>query len=115
MGQVGRKGETTLGIASLRFEIGALPRPVPDQFKLPARPPNAGNGHSTVAGLEFFETALRILEETAVAFRKFKARSQGESGRLTIGVSASFITGNMDATLADHRRKFPKVDLHIAE
>jgi hypothetical protein len=41
--QVGRKSETTLGIASLHFEIGTFPGAAPDQFELPPRAPNAGH------------------------------------------------------------------------
>src|SRR6202048_1467638 len=41
--QVGRKSETTLGIAGLHFEIGAFPGPAPDQFELPSGASNAGN------------------------------------------------------------------------
>src|ERR1700719_3676701 len=38
VGHVGRNMETTLGIARLHHEIGALARPASDQFQLPARP-----------------------------------------------------------------------------
>jgi hypothetical protein len=41
--QVGRKSETTLGIASLHFEIGAFTGAAPDQFKLPPGASNAGH------------------------------------------------------------------------
>src|SRR3984893_3194796 len=41
--QVGRKSETTLGIAGLHFEIGAFPGTIPDQFDLPSGASNAGN------------------------------------------------------------------------
>ena len=44
MGQVGRKSETTLGIAGLHFKIDTFPGAAPDQFELPARTANAGNG-----------------------------------------------------------------------
>jgi DNA-binding transcriptional LysR family regulator len=60
----------------------------------------------TVAGLEFFELARRILDDTDTAIRNLKSRSQGENGRLTIGVYASWATGNMHATLADYHRRF---------
>lgn len=42
-----------------------------------------GGTHPTVAGLEFPDTAKRILEDTSAAFRKLKARSRGETGQLS--------------------------------
>jgi DNA-binding transcriptional LysR family regulator len=73
-----------------------------------------GGTRRTVAGLEFFELACRILEDTETALRNLKSRGQGETGRLTIGVYASMATGNMQATLADYRRRFPDVDAHMS-
>jgi DNA-binding transcriptional LysR family regulator len=74
-----------------------------------------GGTHATVAGLEFLDTARRILEDTTTAFRKLKARSRGEAGQLTLGVYASLTTGNMQATLAEHHRRYPEVDVHIVD
>jgi len=74
-----------------------------------------GGTRPTVAGLEFLDTAGQILEDAAVAFRKLKSRSQGEAGRLTIGIYASLATGNMHASLAEHHRRFPEVDVHIVD
>ena len=74
-----------------------------------------GGTRPTIAGLEFFELARRILEDTDAALRNLKARSRGESGRLTIGIYASLATGNMRATLADYRRRFPDVDVHTVD
>jgi hypothetical protein len=45
--QVGRKSETTLGIAGLHFEIGAFPVAAPDQFELP---PGASNARHRQCG-----------------------------------------------------------------
>jgi DNA-binding transcriptional LysR family regulator len=74
-----------------------------------------GGTRATVAGLEFVEQARRILEETEMAVRNLKSRSRGENGRLTIGVYASFATGNLHATLAEYRRRFPEVDLQTLD
>lgn len=74
-----------------------------------------GGTRPTVAGLEFFELARRILEDTETALRNLRSRSQGEHGRLTIGVYASMATGNMRATLADYHRRFPEVDVHTVD
>ncbi|WP_267215933.1 LysR family transcriptional regulator [Chelatococcus asaccharovorans] len=74
-----------------------------------------GGTHPTVAGLEFLDAARRILEDASTAFRKLKARSRGKTGQLTIGVYASLTTGNMYATLAEHHRRYPEVDVHIVD
>ena len=74
-----------------------------------------GGTHPTVAGLEFLDTARCILEDASAAFRRLKARSRGETGQLTVGVYASLTTGNMHATLAEHHRRYPEVDVHIVD
>jgi DNA-binding transcriptional LysR family regulator len=74
-----------------------------------------GGTRPTVAGLEFFELARRIIEDTETALRNLRSRSRGENGRLTIGVYASMATGNMHATLADYHRRFPEVDVHMVD
>lgn len=74
-----------------------------------------GGTHPTVVGLEFFELARGILEDTDTALRNLKSRGQGETGKLTIGVYASMATGNMRATLAEYHRRFPDVDVHTMD
>lgn len=74
-----------------------------------------GGTHATIAGLEFLEAARRILDETSVAFERLKTRSRGEIGRLTIGVHASLSAGNLRATLLEHRRRFPDVEMHLVD
>jgi DNA-binding transcriptional LysR family regulator len=48
-----------------------------------------GGTRPTVAGLEFFELARRVLEDTETALRNLRSRSRGETGKLTIGVRCS--------------------------
>lgn len=74
-----------------------------------------GGTSITVPGREFLESARRILHETNAALHRLQTRSRGENGRLTIGVYASLSTGNMFATLADHRRCFPEVEVQIVD
>ena len=66
-------------------------------------------------GQEFLESALRIVEETEAISTRFKSRTRGESGRLTIGVHASLSAGNLRATLIDHRKRFPEVDTQLVD
>lgn len=74
-----------------------------------------GGTRPTTAGQEFLETARRIIDEMDVAFSRLKTRHRGESGRLTIGVHASLSTGNLRATLIEHRRRFPDVEIHAVD
>ena len=74
-----------------------------------------GGTRPTIAGREFLEMARRIVEETDAAFSRLKTRCRGESGQLTIGVYASLSTGNLRATLMEHRRRFPNVEVHTAD
>ncbi len=72
-----------------------------------------GGTRPTIAGLGFLDAAQRIIVDTETMIARFKTRSRGESGRLTIGVHASLSAGNLRATLMEHRRKFPAVDIHL--
>jgi DNA-binding transcriptional LysR family regulator len=68
-----------------------------------------------MAGREFLAAAHHILAETDAALRKLKTRSSGENGRLTVGVYASLSTGNLYATLVEHHRRFPEVEIHTVD
>lgn len=70
-----------------------------------------GGTHLTLAGRDFLASAQLILEEADTAVRKLRTRTRGESGRLTIGVYASPSTGNMFATLVEHRLQSPEVEV----
>jgi DNA-binding transcriptional LysR family regulator len=74
-----------------------------------------GGTHPTVAGLEFLESAHRNLAETDCALCMLRTRSRGENGRLTLGVYASPSTGNMFATLLEHRHRFPDVEVRTVD
>lgn len=74
-----------------------------------------GDTRPTIAGREFLLSAAHILAETDSALRKLQTRSRGENGRLAIGVYASLSTGNMYATLVEHHRRFPEVEVHTVD
>jgi DNA-binding transcriptional LysR family regulator len=69
----------------------------------------------TLAGQEFLEAAQRIIADVDSACHRLKARTEGKSGRLTIGVSTSFSTGNLRATLIEYQRRYPEVDVRAAD
>ncbi len=74
-----------------------------------------GGTRPTLIGHEFLEAARRIVEDADVAFLRLKARCRGENGRLAIGIYPSLSTGNMRATLMEHRRRFPEVEVHTID
>jgi DNA-binding MarR family transcriptional regulator len=74
-----------------------------------------GGTRTTVVGRELLQTARRIVEETDAALARLRSCCRGESGRLTIGVYTSFSIGNLRATLTEHHRRFPDVDVHTID
>lgn len=74
-----------------------------------------GGTRPTMEGKEFLDTAQRIVDQTEAMTVRVKNRARGESGRLTIGVHASFAAGNLRATLLDHGTRFPEVDTQFVD
>jgi len=74
-----------------------------------------GGTRPTVEGQEFLLGAQRIIEETNDLVYRFKKRARGQSGRVLVGVQASLSAGNLRATLAEHRRRFPDVEAHLID
>ncbi len=66
-------------------------------------------------GHEFLAKARQIVEEADTAFARLRTRALGKTGQLTIGVYTSFSTGNLWATLREHRERFPDVDVHTVD
>jgi DNA-binding transcriptional LysR family regulator len=99
-----RQSTLSRGLRDLEYRLGAV---------LFVR--TSGGTHPTAAGLEFLETARRIVDDTDAAFSRLKTHYHGESGRLTIGVYTSFATGNLRATLMEHLHRFPEVEVHTVD
>ncbi|WP_040844517.1 LysR substrate-binding domain-containing protein [Nitrospirillum viridazoti] len=74
-----------------------------------------GGTRLTLAGREFLASVRHILGETDGAVRRLQARSRGENGRLSIGIYASLSTGNLFATLIEHHRQHPAVEIHTVD
>jgi len=74
-----------------------------------------GGTRPTLAGQEFLEAVQRVIHETDVIAKRLHARSQGESGRLTIGIQVALSAGNLRATLIEHRLRFPDVELSLVD
>lgn len=74
-----------------------------------------GGTRPTIIGKEFLDAARRIVDETDCIAARLRARSKGESGKLTVGVHASLTAGNLRATLVEHRQRFPDVEIQIVD
>ena len=74
-----------------------------------------GGTRPTVAGQEFLDSARQIIEQMAGITDRLKARSQGQVGRLTVGVHTSLSAGNLRATLIEHRKRFPDVEVSLVD
>ncbi|WP_456796891.1 LysR substrate-binding domain-containing protein [Bradyrhizobium sp. USDA 4473] len=74
-----------------------------------------GGTRPTKEGQDFLERARRIVEETEAISERFKIRSRGESGSLSIGVHAALSAGNLRASLIEHRRRYPDVEIHLVD
>jgi DNA-binding transcriptional LysR family regulator len=74
-----------------------------------------GGTRPTIEGQEFLESARRIVEDTEAITTRFRTRTRGESGRLTIGVHSSLSAGNLRATLIEHRTRFPDVETILVD
>ncbi len=73
-----------------------------------------GGTRLTPEGLDLVDAAQRIVAESDAVIERLKFR--GRTGtRLGIGVYASPSTGNMHATLAEHRERFPAVHVHLVD
>jgi DNA-binding transcriptional LysR family regulator len=99
-----RQSTLSRGLRDLEYQLGAA------LFER-----TNGGTRPTIAGHEFLESARRIVEETEAISARFKTRSRGESGRLAIGVHASLSAGNLRATLIEHCRRFPDVEVHLVD
>lgn len=74
-----------------------------------------GGTRPTIAGCEFLASARRVLTDTETALQRLRTRALGKSGCLTIGVYASLSAGNMLASLAEHRCRFPDVEVRTVD
>lgn len=74
-----------------------------------------GGTRPTLAGREFLGTARTILAELDRSIERLRMSERGEKGRLSIGIHASLSTGNLFATLVEHHRQFPIVEVRTMD
>jgi DNA-binding transcriptional LysR family regulator len=69
----------------------------------------------TAAGRSFLENCRRTLRDVEDTTRTAQLVSRGEAGKISIGFVASLGLGLLPAVLRTYRRKFPQVDVGLAE
>jgi DNA-binding transcriptional LysR family regulator len=99
-----RESTLSRGLRDLEYRLGA-----------PLFERSNGGTHPTIAGREFLDSAQHFVEDMEALTERLRARAQGKSGRLTIGVHASLSAGNLRATLIEHHRRFPGVETQLVD
>ncbi len=61
------------------------------------------------------DAAQRIVAESDAVIERLKFRGRTKTQQLSIGLYASPSTGNMHATLSEHRERFPAVHVHLVD
>jgi DNA-binding transcriptional LysR family regulator len=70
---------------------------------------------ATQAGQSFLQSARSILEQMDTLLINANSISQGEFGRLAVGLYTSLSVGNLRATLTEFKQRFPQVELGMVE
>lgn len=76
---------------------------------------SSGGVRLTTAGAEIVRASRHVVETLDQITATAKAAGRGEAGRLTIGFYTSLSAGNLRASLIDHARRFPEVEIHTVE
>lgn len=76
---------------------------------------SSGGVRATQAGHGFLRSARSILEQMDALVINASSTGRGEAGRLAIGFYTSLSAGNLRATLADFKQRFPLVEFGMVE
>jgi DNA-binding transcriptional LysR family regulator len=76
---------------------------------------SSGGVRLTAAGDEILRTSRHLVEELDHMMATAKAAGRGEEGRLAIGFYTSLSAGNLRASLMEHARRFPQVEIRTVE
>jgi DNA-binding transcriptional LysR family regulator len=69
----------------------------------------------TTAGTEILRTSRHLVDGLDHMMASAKAAGRGEAGRLAIGFYTSLSAGNLRASLMEHARRFPQVEIRAVE
>ncbi|TPJ18931.1 LysR family transcriptional regulator [Mesorhizobium sp. B2-7-3] len=69
----------------------------------------------TIAGTEILRASRHLVDGLDHMMASAKAAGRGEAGRLTIGFYTSLSAGNLRASLMEYGRRFPQVEIRLAE
>ncbi|MES0110103.1 LysR substrate-binding domain-containing protein [Mesorhizobium sp. M0013] len=69
----------------------------------------------TPAGAEILRTSQHLVDGLEHMMASAKAAGRGEAGRLSIGFHTSLSAGNLRASLVEHARRFPEVEIRMVE
>lgn len=67
----------------------------------------------TSAGMEFLETAKRLLDDFDALVSRAECLRRGSSGRLTLGLPSAQTAARLRAVLLDFTRQCPEVDIRL--
>lgn len=76
---------------------------------------SSGGVRPTSAGLEFLETAGRLLDDFDALISRAGALSRGAKGRLTLGLPTSKAAVRLQVVLLEYSHKYSDVDIRLTE
>ncbi|MER9674980.1 LysR substrate-binding domain-containing protein [Mesorhizobium sp. M0208] len=76
---------------------------------------SSGGVRLTAAGTEILRTSRHLVDGLDYMVASAKAAGRGEAGRLAIGFYTSLSAGNLRASLMEHARRFPQVEIRTVE
>lgn len=108
-----RRAAEALGIkqSSLSRRI----RQMEDRLGVAVFERSSGGVRLTTAGTEILRTSRHLVDGLDHMMASARAAGRGEAGRLAIGFYASLSAGNLRATLMEHSRRFPQVEIRVVE
>lgn len=115
---VAEAGSFTRAASRLNVAQQALSQQVADlerELGLKLFERSGAGARPTPAGAAFIDDARSILARSQQAITQARSRAQGESGRLTLGLSPTFRAGNaaVAGVVARFHRRYPDVEISV--
>nr|WP_245475991.1 LysR family transcriptional regulator [Mesorhizobium sp. M7A.F.Ca.US.006.01.1.1] len=108
-----RRAAEALGVkpSSLSRRIGQME----DRLGVAVFERSSSGVRLTDAGTEILRASRHLVDGLDHMMASAKAAGRGEAGRLTIGFYTSLSAGNLRASLMEYGRRFPQVEIRMAE